>query len=298
MKNKILIIISFLAGALLFNSCLKDKYGEDWTSSLKGKMYAQIVNPGLQSSSITNVATDQTLRVFVNIATDAVPTSDITVTLGIDAAALTKYNADNGTSLVFCPNATIAPVTIKAGTRNGYAYITLKSANLLSMDKAYAIPVSITAVNNPSVIIASNFKTSIIQVPISNPWEGTYTLSSFVLRAGDNALSGHFGGVDWKLVTYGAKSVSYQKLHTWGDQKTGISGIGNFLLTIDDSKIPMPVTVTDLGTSTTSPNATFKNRPGYNNRYDPATKTFYIGVTWSTAGTREITDTLVYKGKL
>ena len=298
MKNKILIIISFLAGAFLFNSCLKDKFGEDWTSSLKGKKYAQIVNPGLQSAAITNASTDQTIRVFVNIATDDLPTTDITVNFSIDAAALTQYNTVNGKSLVFCPNATIAPVTIKAGTRNGYAYITLKSANLLDMNKAYAIPVSIATVSDPSVIIASNFKTSIIQVPISNQWEGTYTLTSYVLRAGDNVLSGHFGGIDWKLSTYGAKSVSYQKLHTWGDGKGGISGVGNLLLTIDDSKTPMPVTITDLGTSTTSPNATLKNRPGYNSRYEPATKTFYIGITWSTAGTREITDTLVYKGKL
>lgn len=176
MKNKILIIISFLAGAFLFNSCLKDKFGEDWTASLKGKMYAQIVNPGKQSSTITPASTDQIIRVFVNIATDALPTSDITVNVAIDAAALTAYNAKNSTSLVLCPNVTITNVTIKAGTRNGYAYITLKNANLLDLKTPYAIPISITGVSDPKVIIASNFKTEILQVPIANRWEGKYKM--------------------------------------------------------------------------------------------------------------------------
>lgn len=290
MKNKILIVISFLAGTLLFSSCLKDKLTTDWTSSLSGKMYAQIVNVGLQSFTINNGTADQTIRVFVNIATDAVPTSDITVTLGIDAAALTAYNTANGTKFLLCPNTSVTAVTIKSGTRNGYAYITLKSANLLDLTKTYAVPVSITAVSNTNVIVASNFKTVIYQVPIANRWEGTYTMKGYSLRAGDPVLSGNFKGVTEKLGTSGAKSVTFGKINVWADKST-IGGIGYWQLTIDDSKTPMPVTISD------AVNAAVTNMPGYSSRYEAETKTFFISAYWGTGPTnRAATDTLVYTG--
>jgi hypothetical protein len=290
MKNKILIVITFLAGTLLFNSCLKDKLNSDWTSSLSGKMYAEFVNYGLTSFTITNLPAAQQVKIFVNIATDAVPTSDITLTVAIDAAALAAYNTANGTSLVVCPNVTAPPITIKAGNRNTYYYVTLTGADALSLTTPYAIPLTITAATG-GVMIAANKQTTIIQVPVANKWEGSYNLNYFVLRAGDPVLSGNQKNVSWKLGTSGAKSVTYFKTHLWGDGKTGISGIGAWKLTIDESVSPNPVTVTDAA------NATLQNRAGYSCRYVPSTKTFYIGVTWSTAGTREATDTLVYTGK-
>lgn len=288
MKNKILIVMTFLAGTLLFNSCLKDKLNTDWTDSLSGKMYAQIVNPWQQSYTITNGSTDQLIPIKMNIATDAVPTSDITLTMAIDPAALTAWNAAKGTTFTLCPNISVASVTVKAGSRIATAYITLKSANLLALTTAYAVPVSITAASG-GVAIASNFKTVILQVPVANQWEGSYSLSSFVLRAGDPVLSGNIKNMPWKLGTSGATSVTYWKTHVWGDSKTGISGIGPWQLTIN--------TTTNAVTVTDALNATLGNRAGYNSRWVPATKTFYIGVTWSTAGTREATDTLVYTGK-
>jgi hypothetical protein len=37
------------------------------------------------------------------------------------------------------------------------------------------------------------------------------------------------------------------------------------------------------------------NTPGYDNRYDPATKTFYISFKWNASPTgRSTTDTLTY----
>jgi hypothetical protein len=300
MKNKILIIITFLAGTLLFNSCLKDKVTSDWTSSLQGKMYAEIVKGGLvsdatyaaQSFTINNGSADQAISFFVNIATDQLPTADITVNFSVDAAALTAYNTSHGTNLVVCPTATIAPLVIKAGTRNGYAQITLKTANLLDLAKAYAIPISIASVSNTSVIIASNFKSEILQIPIANKWEGSYKMNYYALRAGDNVLSGSFRNLAWKLSTSGAKSVVYYKTHLWGDGKTVIGGIGPWNITIDDSVTPNKISITDAA------NAAVVLDPAYNNRYDPATKTFYISAYWGTGPTnRAATDTLVYTGK-
>ena len=88
MRNKIFIIISFWQQILIVSSCLKDKVGEDWTASLKGKMYAQFPRPGAQSFTIAPNASDQDFKFLVNIATDALPTSDITLTFTVDQAAM------------------------------------------------------------------------------------------------------------------------------------------------------------------------------------------------------------------
>lgn len=291
MKSKILIIITFMAGTLMFNSCLKDKLNTDWTSSLSGKMYATFVNPGLQSSTINNLPAPQIIRAFVNIATDALPTSDITVNIKIDADALTAYNTANSTSLVLCPNVTIAPVVIKAGTRNGYAYITLTGADQLDLKTAYAVPLTISSATG-NVTVASNMKTTIIQVPVANKWEGSYSLSYYALRAGDNVLSGNIRNLAWKLSTNGAKSVIYFKTHLWGDGKSGIGGIGPWTITIDDSVTPNKISISDAANSAVVLN------PAYPNRYDPETKTFYLSAYWGTGPTnRAATDTLVYTGK-
>jgi hypothetical protein len=291
MKNKILIVITFLAGTLMFNSCLKDKLTSDWTSSLSGKMYAEFVNYGLTSFTINNLPAAQQIKIFVNIATDAVPTSDITLTVAVDPTALAAYNAANGTSLVVCPGITPTPITIKAGSRNTYYYISLSGADKLSLTSAYAIPLTITAATG-GVMIAANKQTTIIQVPVANIYEGTYNMSYYILRNVppiDLALSGNYRNLAWKLGTSGANSVTYWKTHPWSDGKSAVGGIGPWMLTIDPA--------TNLVTVTDAANATLTNRPGYISRYVPATKTFYVGVTWSTAGTREATDTLVYSGK-
>lgn len=131
------------------------------------------------------------------------------------------------------------------------------------------------------------------KIDVSNRWAASYLLSSYVLRAGDNTLSGYLHNVSWKLATNSAKSVIYTKTHPWADGST-IGGIGPWVLTIDDSAGPnvtMPVTVTD------AVNAAVKNNPAYNSRYEPSTKTFYISVYWGSGPTnRAATDTLVYSG--
>jgi len=291
MKNKILIVITFLAGTLLFNSCLKDKLNSDWTSSLSGKMYAEFVNYGVTSFTITNLPGPQQVKIFVNIATDAVPTTDITLTVAIDAAALTAYNTANGTSFVLCPNVTAPPIVIKAGTRNTYYYATLTGAETLSLTTAYAIPLTITAATG-GVQIAANKKTTFVQVPVANKWEGSYDMSYYALRAGDPVLSGNVRHLAWKLATSGAKSVTYFKTHLWGDGKGGIGGIGPWQITIDESVVPNKISIFDAA------NAAVVLNPAYNNRYDPTTKTFYLSAYWGTGPTnRAATDTLVYTGK-
>jgi hypothetical protein len=134
----------------------------------------------------------------------------------------------------------------------------------------------------------------ITTIVAANRWAGPYLLSSFVLRAGDPVLTGNFSDKPWELLTNGAKSVIYADIHPWGDGSSTIGGIGQWVITIDDSAgpdAPMPIVITD------AVNPAVVNNPEYNNRYEPSTKTFYLSVYWGNGPAhRAATDTLVYNG--
>ncbi|NWJ49396.1 MAG: DUF1735 domain-containing protein [Bacteroidetes bacterium] len=280
MKNKILIVISFLVGTLMFSSCLKDKLTEDWTSSLSGKMYAQIVNAGFQSSTIAPSAADQTIRVFVNIATDALPTKDVTLNLTIDAAALTAYNTANGKSFVLCPNVTVSSVIIKAGTRNGYGYITLKSANLLDLTKTYAVPVSISSVSDPNVIIASNFKTEILQVPVANQWEGSYK------------STGHFDHPTSPRDLNSTKRLTTVDATTVTGPHSDLGGSG-YTITIKINPDNTCIVTQYAGGVLLG-----EMTPGAVNKYNPETKVFTLNYRYSgSGGYRTVSETLTFLNK-
>ena len=161
------MIISLLAVVLFATSCLKDKVGEDWTSSLKGKMYAQIPNNGAQTFTIAPIPTDQEFKFLVNIATDALPTSDITVNFTIDKAAMAAYTAqvqaaDTSVhwSYELYPSFTILdnPVTIKAGTRNAYIHVKVSRADTIRLTGKYMIPITIADASSGVTVAASDCK--------------------------------------------------------------------------------------------------------------------------------------------
>jgi len=177
MRNKIFMTISLLAAVILVSSCLKDDIGEDWTDSLKGKMYAEVWDGGFLAYALEPVAAPDTFKFLVNIATDQPPTSDIQVTVAINEEAMNKYNDLKGTSYLLFPNIEIInpTVTIKAGTRNKYVYVKVSGANELNVCDNYMAPISITNVTG-GVIIADelNQGSRLMALPINNPFAGSY----------------------------------------------------------------------------------------------------------------------------
>lgn len=272
----------------------------DWTSSLKGKMYAQISNNGAQSFTIAPVATDQVFKFLVNIATDALPTSDITVTFTVDKAAMADYTASvqaADTSIHYFyelyPAFTILdnPVTIKAGTRNAYVHVRVSRADTIRLTSKYMIPLTITEVSS-GVTIATNMQTVLWQLPIANKWEGTYKYKGTVTREGDNLLSGYYKNRTMKFATAGPNTIQATSLWYWAGSNGAIGGIGNWLITISEAVTPNTITIVD-----PLPNPAVKLLSSYPNRYDPVTKTIYMSVYWGTGpSNRATTDTLTYFG--
>ncbi|TAL64437.1 MAG: DUF1735 domain-containing protein [Bacteroidetes bacterium] len=177
MRNKIFKITFFLAVTLIISSCLKDNVGEDWTSTLKGKMYAEIWNGGFQSMGLAPVPDAVTFRFLVNIASDKPPTQDITVTIAVNSAALDSYNALKGTSYLLYPYIEVLDpsLTIKAGTRNAYAHVKVWNADQLNACDNYVAPISIMDATG-GVIPADplNVGSRLMGLPISNPYAGDY----------------------------------------------------------------------------------------------------------------------------
>lgn len=190
MKNKITLTLSFLAGILLLNSCLKDDIGEYWKDDLAGKSYATVAVATLQQLALKPVAGEVTFEFLVNIATDAVPTEDITVSLAVDPTAVTKYNTAFGKSFKAFPTvALISPtLVIKAGSRNGYVKAKVWGAETLDACATFMAAISITSAKTASgtdIPVAANMKSYLLSLPISNPYAADYSVVGYRIRPGN-----------------------------------------------------------------------------------------------------------------
>jgi hypothetical protein len=188
MKNKTFMIISFLAATFVLSSCLKDKIGEDWTSSLKGKMYAEVWNGGFAALALQPVADSVTYKFLVNIASADLPTQDITLTMGIDTGVIRRYNKIKGTAYKQFPYIDIVnkTVVIKKGTRNTYVHVKVWHADLLNACDNYMAPVAIKTASG-GVIVSDplNSGARLMALPINNPYAATYNTVGYRIRPGN-----------------------------------------------------------------------------------------------------------------
>lgn len=297
-----------LASSLTVTSCLKDKDYEDGKfQSLRSRGEQRVVEMGLTATSNVN---------YLNIALDATPDDttfnlipiilasanpaqeDIKVTVVLNPALIGEYNATSDpqtnhgeapASLYTIENPAAAGggyvVTIPRGSNTGFLRIKLVPEDYLGFD--YALGFQISKIEPSSYLVSSNLGTGVVAIGIKNEWDGIYDIKGYALRAGDPALTGNFTDREMALVTSGATSVAFGSLALWGDGNSLIA-IGNPNLAINTAVgPPHPVTITSPGGAS--------NAPGYNSRYEPATKTFFISFTWGAGpASRLATDTLTY----
>lgn len=299
------MIVSFLAVVLVMNSCLKDNVGMDWTSSLKGKMYAEVWNGGFQALALSPVATPDTFKFMVNIASDQPPTQDITLTIAVNDSARAKYNRLNKTSYSLYPYVTILnpSIVIKAGTRNAYCYVKIWNANLLNACDNFMAPISITAATG-GVILADpvNNGSRLMALPISNPYAGNYTVVGYRIRPGNptEPVSGTetLSTVDCKTVSkvgfgnYTAYSVSIQITST----TMVVGGVTCFKVIAYPFDPTTNLSVGDMFATWQGDAATPPAQPANGtdiNYYDPVNKKFVLNLYYlSSAGNRIMYEVL------
>lgn len=303
MKSKYKILGIFFTLVFFLSSCLKDDVGEYWKDDVAGKMYATVVKATLQQLALKPVAGDVNFEFMVNIATDVLPTEDITLTFKIDPAAVTTYNTDYKKSFKPYPNVEILTKTlvIAKGTRNGIAKAKVWGAEKLDACDNFIAAISIESAKTASgkdILIGGNMKTYLLSLPIDNPYAGTYHCVGYRIRPGNPTEPveadepfwtvdcktvqkngfGNYSGYDVKIemttqtVTVGGVTC-YKVIATPVDPSTGAAVGGMFDSWTGDATLkPADLTI---------------------NYYNPTTKTFILNCWYtSSAGNRIMYETL------
>lgn len=305
MKNKITLIVTFFTALFVLGSCLKDDVGEYWPDGVAGKKYATVVKATLQQLVLQPVPGDVNYEFLVNIATDELPTEDITVTFKVDPAAVTTYNTDFKKSFKAFPNVEILTKTlvIPKGTRNGYAKAKVWGADKLDACDNFIAAISIESAKTASGIdipVAGNMKSYLLSLPISNPYAGDYNFVGYRIHP----TLGIFTANEVEtLTTIDCKTVRKDQM---GDypyiadiEITSATMVVNGA-TVFKVKVTTPDIATEnfgmyetyTGSSTTAPAPPSADV----NYYNPATKTFVLNYYYLSAGAaRKIYEILVRK---
>jgi len=281
MKNRIIVIFTLFAGLFLLNSCLKDT-ADYWPADVSGKMYATVLKPALQSMALKPTLDTIDFSFMINIATDELPTNDVTITLAVDAAAVTTYNTLKNPKVkyeVFPTVRILNPtVTIPAGTRTFTIRGQVWNAKALDACTNYIAAITIKSVSDPNIMIPANMKSYLLALPISNPYEGFY----------------HSTGT-FNHPTAGTRIIDEDKFAATVDCKSIIAAVGD-LGDIADYGAIFAVNTDNSVTVTGGINGSQKlvqdlTKP---NVYDPATETFTVNYYYvGGGGNRVISEKLV-----
>ena len=172
--------------------------------------------------------------VLVRLASAEPAASDIQVTLALDPAAVTAYNALHGTSYVVpAPGLYTLPsmtVTIPKGSREGKLQLKAIPNNLFGPE--YALGFKLANVSDPNIKMSGNFNTQVVGLTIRNKYDGIYAVVSGTVTRytapgvpANDALSGSVAGnPDMPLITVGANSVELTNLQ-WANSGGGVGGI-------------------------------------------------------------------------
>jgi hypothetical protein len=302
MKNKIFVIISCLAGlCLLLNSCLKDD-ADYWKEDVAGKMYATVLKPTLQTMSLDPVADTVSFSFLVNIATDQPPTSAVTLTLDVDPDAVTAYNERTGKAFLAYPTVLIVnpSVTIAAGTRTATVNCKVWGADALNACDNFIAAVTIVSVSDPNIKIASNMKSYLLSLPISNPYAADYHCVGYRLHP-----TAGYGGIDatQTLSTIDCKTVTKSGVGNYGSYDAKIEVTTDVITVAGTDCYKVNITVVDPSTGTDVAGGQYTTFNGDNtkppvpatndvNYYNPVTKTFVLNYYYNTAAPRIIYEVL------
>ena len=317
MKNKKYSILTLTTAAimLMMSSCLKDSRYVDFSKvgTLVELPLAAFTGAGnLAPEALPIQSTPQTFPVVINVAAPKALSTALSVTLKLNTDSLAKFNqgllntfntdstayANDTTGTVAAPAPLIQyalpptgsysipslTATVPANQHETTISITVNTS-LLNPSSAYVIPITLVSASGQKI---SNYNTVFYNIQAKNAYDGVYALTGYVHRDADLTLGGPIkSGVTSPLATTGASSLSFSQDWANGSETGGVNPI-TFVVNPSTNA----VTISSIA------NPTLGNLPGYNSHYDPAKKTFYVGIIWN--GTdpthRSAIDTLTYSG--
>jgi hypothetical protein len=180
MNTKLIRILAVSLPAsliLLMSGCVKTHEG--FTDFSTTSDFVILTGAGTGNVKASNVAiTGDTVRktITVNLASKNNDNGPVTVTLGVDAAALAAYNTANGKNYQPFPagsyKLTSSTVTVPAGQHYGTTTLEIYKSKL-DPSKDYMLPISIT--DGGGKQLSSNQNTIYFNI-IGNPIAGSYEL--------------------------------------------------------------------------------------------------------------------------
>jgi Domain of unknown function (DUF1735) len=298
MKNKIIVIVAFLATTLFISSCLKDNVNIDW-SGVTGKAYAQFTFNGKQFHTINTIAADQTLQTIVNVAVANPFNTDITVNCVIDTTVMHAQSLIDGVWYQLYPGAVLADpaVVVKAGGNVGYANVTLPRGDTVNLSTPWMIPLTITSASN-GVVVAANMNTTAVSIAVANDYDGMY--HAFGLRwhpslglgsVDQNQLFSTRGPFTNELGTALDLGVAVDVTITTTTLTLGNGHVVNYCLVNVPAR---PGNNKQLDTYTDTYGVGFPGDGSPMNYYDPATKTYELYYMYNFAAPRILRETLVF----
>lgn len=295
MKNK-LLTISFLT-LLFLSSCLKDKdyedqkYGTQSTDATKLVTFLNAKNlPTAEKSSDSislggdvNVSAQNQVSTLINVTLESTIPSPVDVRVKIVVNPSIKPSTFS--TLPIGTFSIPSEIIIPAGSRQVNVPITFTNTTTYSLTTTYALGLELVSVNGGGFQVASNRNKIVVAFSVKNQYDGKYSFKGYAFRANDPSLTGNFTGLTRTLSTTTATKVQMNGLLAWSNG----SGIGIGEPSFDVNPSTNAVTISSPGGAI--------NLPGYSSRYEPATRTFFIGATWGAGPAfRQSIDTLIYTG--
>lgn len=301
------------AGTLLLNAC--DKVEKIEPMGDAGPTIVKIRGVDKTLINVNLVNTPQVLN-MVDIRRDAASSAELNKTMTVvikdEPGAVSTYNTANGTNFVPLPANlyTIDPANPKVG--NDYTVtlqpgefaknlrFTLTNALALDLNKQYAFGFSIKSVDAGGQISATD-KTIVVEVGVKNQWDGVYRQKSkFFLHPTYGVFPG-FESDKFELHTAGATTMNKWSVEFAEysqpfviDATGAINRFAGISLQFVINPTTNAITISSNGPDNTTPLEGVTT--GYNNRYDPATRTFFIawGYRNAAGALRFWGDTLTY----
>ncbi|WP_439557671.1 BT_3987 domain-containing protein [Dyadobacter sp.] len=275
-----------IAGLFLFGiavtSCLKDDMNLDpdtSTNVVEFKNPSSFVSPSGSTYSMYSksfdLAPEADYPVTVSYSGAHVAPQDITVTLGVDTAAVSQYNAEQEEAFdVIDPSLYTIPATvvIPKGQRTAQVMIKVKPSQF-DFSKNYVLPIQIKSASSANV--SGNFGTILLALKAKNIYDATYESTGYVYHpTAPRAVH-----ADKHMETVSPNTVKVEL----GD----LGGSGYFAnVTVDPKTNKVTITpaagaagapYTQFDTALPSPyTPQWADAGKANNTYDPATKTFYL----------------------
>ena len=191
-------------------------------------------------------------------------------------------------------------ITFKPGEFVQHLKINLKTIDLVTLGRV-GLGFQLASADNGAVLSADQNQVA-VEIGAKNQWDGVYKVKYRLFHPTNPGITGNGTIPEWDFLTSGPTSIDWDVATVFINFPTnGLTYFGDATgpslqvrMTVNPDNT---VSLTNVGSQAVAlafPPLVVP--PGVTNRYDPATKTFYVAYTWTPAGagTREKYDTLTY----